>query len=154
MQDLKQLSRDPNAAEKARRAERKADAEAGLRVIDTPAGGAVISSGNTSGGSGGFKKGGFKSSFAAVKGPAAPVKKNVLGDDDDDDDDYKGSAPKEQSSSVTAQPAYGGNTQDDAESDTDEEYARHQDIGGYYDPLRPTDCFPSCHGLRKIDATT
>lgn len=85
LQDLKQLSRDPNAAEKARRAERKADAEAGLKVIETPSGIAATTSTTTSGG-GGFKKGGFKSSFAAVKGsapPTAPVKRNVLGDDDE-----------------------------------------------------------------------
>ncbi|KAJ5219763.1 hypothetical protein N7468_008967 [Penicillium chermesinum] len=81
LQDLKELSRDPNAAEKARRAERKADEQNGLTVIDTPN---ADTSNTLNKGKGGFKKGGFKSSFAAVKGPTAPAKKNVLGDDDDD----------------------------------------------------------------------
>ncbi|KAJ5709824.1 hypothetical protein N7493_009416 [Penicillium malachiteum] len=146
LQDLKQLSRDPNAAEKARRAERKADAEAGLRVIDTPTN--ISTSGSTGGG--GFKKGGFKSSFAAVKGPAAPVvkKKNVLGDDDDEDEPISKDQPGSNSKS-TLEKSIG----DDAESDTDEEYARDKAGGGYYDPRRPTDCFAGCAGLQGIKST-
>jgi hypothetical protein len=156
LQDLKQLSRDPNAAEKARRAERKADAEAGLRVIDTPSGGTTVSGGSTTGGGGGggggggFKKGGFKSSFAAVKGPAAPVKKNVLGDDDEDEEDQ---SAKDQPASTASKPVRGQDIPDDAESDTDEEYARDQDGGGYYDPRQPTDCFSGCAGVRGIKAS-
>ncbi|KAJ6115155.1 hypothetical protein N7486_000933 [Penicillium sp. IBT 16267x] len=140
LQDLKQLSRDPNAAEKARRAERKADAQAGLRVIDAP-----IASTNPSGaGGGGFKKGGFKSSFAAVKGATAPVlKKNVLGDDDDDEAQ---STHKDQPGSTSSKPARGHDI--DAESDTDEEYGRDKQGGGYYDPRRPTGCLAGCAGLR------
>ncbi|KAJ5999230.1 hypothetical protein N7451_007040 [Penicillium sp. IBT 35674x] len=139
LQDLKQLSRDPNAAEKARRAERKADAQAGLRVIDAP-----ITSTNSSGtGGGGFKKGGFKSSFAAVKGAAPVLKKNVLGDDDDDEAQ---STHKDQSGSTGSKSARGDDI--DAESDTDEEYARDEQGGGYYDPRRPTGCLAGCAGLR------
>jgi hypothetical protein len=151
LQDLKQLSRDPNAAEKARRAERKADAEAGLKVIDAPAGSSTPGGGNAGGKSGGgFKKGGFKSSFAAVKGPAAPVKKNVLGDNDDDDEaDH--TATKEQPS-VPSNPVP-EEVRDGAESDTDEEYARDEEGGGYYDPRRPTDCFAGCTSLGGIQAT-
>ncbi|KAJ6021687.1 hypothetical protein N7540_007191 [Penicillium herquei] len=146
LQDLKQLSRDPNAAEKARRAERKADAEAGLRVIDTPTN---ISASSSTGG-GGFKKGGFKSSFAAVKGPAAPVvkKKNVLGDDDDEEESIGKDQPSSNSKSTLEK-----SIDDDAESDTDEEYARDKASGGYYDPRRPTDCFSGCAGLQGIQST-
>ncbi|KAJ5537903.1 Zinc finger C2H2 [Penicillium frequentans] len=139
LQDLKQLSRDPNAAEKARRAERKADAQAGLRVIDAP-----ITSTNSSGtGGGGFKKGGFKSSFAAVKGAAPVLKKNVLGDDDDDEAQ---STHQDQPGSTGSKSTRGDDI--DAESDTDEEYARDEQGGGYYDPRRPTGCLAGCAGLR------
>ncbi|KAJ5261462.1 hypothetical protein N7478_012057 [Penicillium angulare] len=159
LQDLKQLSRDPNAAEKARRAERKADAEAGLRVIDTPTGNPT-SSGTTTGrggggGGGAFKKGNFKSSFAAVKGPAAPVmkKKNVLGDDDDEEEKTP-AVTKVQSKSTAPKSTLGDELRDDVESDTDEEYGRDTAGGGYYDPRHPTDCFSGCTGLRDIKSTT
>ncbi|CAI7609758.1 unnamed protein product [Penicillium glandicola] len=132
MLDLKQITRDPHAAEKNRRAERKADAEAGLKVLETAGDNAVPSVGST-----GFKKGGFKSSFAAVKGtvaPTAPAKKNVLGDDEEDN------SPKPQNND----PSDAGRPQKrehgDMESETDEEYGPE----GYYDPRRPTDCFAAC----------
>lgn len=166
LQDLKQLSRDPNAAEKARRAERKADAEAGLKVIDGPVDSATPSAGSKAGGGGGggagFKKGGFKSSFAAVKGPTAPVKRNVLGDgdgdDDDDDNDYDDdedegrTSTKDQLGSTISKLAPDEARED--ESDTDEEYARDREGGGYYDPHRPTGCSAGCAGLKGIQAAT
>ncbi|KAF9247871.1 hypothetical protein DTO006G1_5680 [Penicillium roqueforti] len=131
LQDLKQLTRDPNALEKNRRAERKADAQAGLKVIETPVANVVPSGGGT-----GFKKGGFKSSFSAVKGTAAstaPVKKkNVLGDDDES------ISPKPQTD-APADKERQKNEHGDVESD-DEEYGPE----GYYDPRRPTDCFAGC----------
>ncbi|KAJ5975176.1 C2H2 finger domain protein [Penicillium waksmanii] len=184
LQDLKQLSRDPNAAEKARRAERKADAEAGLRVIDTPtpttttgggAGGgggaeavsfAQKAKAKSGAGGGGFKKGGFKSSFASVKGSSAtgsgsgtgsgPVKRNVLGDDGDDDgnmnteagiDGQTGKEAVKAAPTATATTTGSKLVRDDVESDTDEEYARDLDGGGYYDPRRPTGCFGDCGGV-------
>ncbi|EKV08497.1 Zinc finger, C2H2 [Penicillium digitatum] len=132
LQDLKQLTRDPNAVEKNRRAERKADAQAGLKVIETP-----VEKVAPSGGSTGFKKGGFKSSFAAVKGtvaPTAPVKKNVLGDDEEDDNPKtKGDNPSKVGRPQKSECG-------DLESETDEEYGQE----GYYDPRRPTDCFVGC----------
>ncbi|KAJ5615393.1 Zinc finger C2H2 [Penicillium hordei] len=132
LQDLKQLTRDPNAVEKNRRAERKADAQAGLKVIETP-----VNNVAPSGGSAGFKKGGFKSSFATIKGTAAPTplvkKKNVLGDDDEDDIPK----PREDDTSNVGKPQK--SEDDDAESETDE-----YDQEGYYDPRRPTDCFAGC----------
>lgn len=146
LQDLKQLSRDPNAAEKARRAERKADAEAGLKVIDAPS--TAISTEKKGTGGGGFKKCGFKSSFAAVKGPTAPVKRNVLGDDDDEE------VQATSQPSGTAEPnSQARDTRDDVESDTDEDYASElKDGGGYYDPRKPTDCFASCPGIHTTRA--
>lgn len=146
---MKQLSRDPNAAEKARRAERKADAEAGLRVIETPGEGAASTPPATSGGGGGFKKGGFKSSFAAVKGsavPAAPVKRNVLGDDEDDTPKPIDNLPPAASKVVENE-----ERRDDVESDSDEGYSHGGDA--YYDPRQPTDCFAGC-AAQKIKLTT
>ncbi|PLB39742.1 putative C2H2 finger domain protein [Aspergillus candidus] len=150
LQELKQLSRDPNAAEKARRAEKKADAEAGLRVIDTTksgvATGAAARPAPSGGGSGGgFKKGGFKSSFTTVKAPvppSAPTRKNVLGEDDDD-------SPAADEVVVPARnsPVRDVKTrQDTEESDTDEEYANDTMGGGYYNPRHPTGCFANCGG--------
>ncbi|KAF4215785.1 hypothetical protein CNMCM5878_007774 [Aspergillus fumigatiaffinis] len=151
LQDLKQLSRDPNAAEKARRAERKADAEAGLRVIGTtPASGAGGAGGT--GGGGGFKKGGFKSSFTTVKGPVSgtvSTRKNVLGDDDDDDADQAVGAG-EPSESVRNKPRqYTDAQHDNAESDTDEEYANDDTEASYYDPRKPTECSSRCPGFQN-----
>ncbi|KAE8352685.1 hypothetical protein BDV28DRAFT_134649 [Aspergillus coremiiformis] len=148
LQDLKQLSRDPNAAEKARRAERRTDAEAGLRVIDTKGSTAV---GTGAGSGGGFKKGGFKSSFTTVKGPvasAAPTKKNVLGDEDDDEDE----APETtKSQRGLSKPSRGSSAQRDyVESETDEEDASDAVSGGYYDPFKPTGCFSGCAGTNHI----
>ncbi|KAL4811877.1 hypothetical protein BDW67DRAFT_171105 [Aspergillus spinulosporus] len=147
LQDLKQLSRDPNAAEKARRAEKKADAEAGLRVLDT----AKTRSASSTGSSGGFKKGGFKSSFTTVKGPAAPAaptRKNVLEDDDEESNApvaARGNDHTRSKSDITPKII-----QEQGESDTDEEYVTDIGGGGYYDPRKPTDCFPSCVGLAQI----
>ncbi|KAF7118989.1 hypothetical protein CNMCM5793_008629 [Aspergillus hiratsukae] len=150
LQDLKQLSRDPNAAEKARRAERKADAEAGLRVIGTTPGTVAPAAVGTSGG-GGFKKGGFKSSFTTVKGPvpaAVSTRKNVLGDDDDDDADEAAGAG-ELSESARNKPRQDTDAQpDNAESDTDEEYTSGDMGASYYDPRRPTDCSSRCPGFQ------
>lgn len=146
LQDLKQLSRDPNAAEKARRAEKKADADAGLRVINTSQATGTAPSGTTGGG--GFKKGGFKSSFSTVKAPPAPaVKKNVLGDDNEDEEPVAakptgGQAPAQRVKETMAQG-------DQVESDTDDEYSNDNSGGGYYDPHKPTDCSSGCAGAHS-----
>ncbi|KAL2001692.1 hypothetical protein VTN02DRAFT_1384 [Thermoascus thermophilus] len=145
LQDLKQLSRDPNAAERARRAEKKADAEAGLRVIDPHEGG----SGTGTSGGGGFKKGGFKSSFTTVKGPAvpaAPAKKNVLGDEDDDE----GAGTTERPDATKSRAGREREAKVDAESDTDEDYGADGTDEGYYNPRKPTDCFAGCAGARDV----
>ena len=114
-----------------------------MRVLDT----AKTGSASGTGSSGGFKKGGFKSSFTTVKGPAAPAaptRKNVLEDDDEGtngpaaargDDHARSMGPKI--------------IQEQGESDTDEEYVTDTAGGGYYDPRKPTDCFPGCVGLAQ-----
>ncbi|GMG14272.1 unnamed protein product [Aspergillus oryzae] len=128
----------------------KADAEAGLRVIDTKASAAV---GTGGGGGGGFKKGGFKSSFTTVKGPVvptAPTKKNVLGDDDDEDE-----IPESTYISQRAQATQDPSDQPDyAESDTDAEYSSDTMGSAYYDPLKPTGCFAGCVSTKNIPIGT
>lgn len=123
-----------------------------MKVIDAPAGNPNAIGGSTGGKSGGgFKKSGFKSSFASVKGPAAPVKKNVLGNDDDnEEEDY--TATKDQARAASN--PVPKEVRDDAESDTDEEYTRDRDGGGYYDPRRPTGCLAGCKDLGGIQAST
>ncbi|KAJ5152820.1 uncharacterized protein N7482_009298 [Penicillium canariense] len=143
----------PMPPRKRRAAERKADAEAGLKVLDAPAGN-TSSSGVKSGGGGGFKKGGFKSSFSTVKGPAAPVKKNVLGDEDDEAEEGAQVVGKEPAGAVGSNTGRDEEVREDAESDTDEEYARDRDGGGYYDPRRPTGCYAGCAGIREVQATS
>ncbi|KAI5300307.1 hypothetical protein KEM55_008282 [Ascosphaera atra] len=142
LRDLKQLTRDPNAAERARQAERKADAEAGLVVVENKATAAPVSSGT-----GGFKKGGFKSSFAAV-GSKPKTVKNVLGDDDGDGskgDTISGTNDKQGLPRARLPTSADGG---DVETDTDDEIDETMKLeGGYYDPFRPTDCFKSCHGI-------
>jgi hypothetical protein len=176
LQELKQLSRDPNAAERARRAERKADAEAGLRVLDTPGMTATATtkttigsggSGGGGGGGGGFKKGGFKSSFTVVKGPGADstssasattgaARINVLGDDDDDDDDDdmlsilgRKKSSKDQAASKQNHETNKKGKLTDAESDTDADYDSTGE-GCYYDPRRPTECAAECGGWTDL----
>lgn len=67
LKDMRQLSRDPLASTKARKAEAKANSQSGL--ISIKLGG---DSGTSGGGGGfkkaGFKKAGFKSAFAPAEG--------------------------------------------------------------------------------------
>lgn len=166
LQDLKQLSRDPNAAERARKAERKADAEAGLlKVIDsnnnttttstTSGSGSAKTGGGGSGG--GFKKGGFKSSFATVKGPGAAasstaslVKKNVLGEDDDDEVESATAGQQPLTKQTSRQGSRIPTNIDEAESDTDNEYGEDGTEEAYYDPLKPTGCYDGCAGVKAV----
>ncbi|KAH8660777.1 hypothetical protein BGZ60DRAFT_113026 [Tricladium varicosporioides] len=62
LKDMRQLSRDPLASTKARKAEAKANSQSGLISISIKIGGEAAASSSTSagGGGGGFKKGGFK----------------------------------------------------------------------------------------------
>lgn len=113
LKDMRQLSRDPLASTKARKAEAKANSQSGL--ISIKLGGDT----GTTGGGGfkkaGFKKAGFKSAFAPADGE--PVK-----DEEKIEDAGKKDMPRA--------------TVDDGlelESDTEDE--------GYemYDPRHPTD---------------
>ncbi|KAK2737909.1 hypothetical protein FQN57_007360 [Myotisia sp. PD_48] len=172
LRDLKQLSRDPNAAEKARKAERKANAEAGLISVDA-ADPAKRPSTTTAGGAGaiggGFKKGGFKSSFSVISGNAGAasgvgqtasvprLKKNILGDAEDEDQVGGGATadanhPKASSEPQVKVPNAIPKRNNGAESDTEEEYG-NDDLeagGGYYDPRKPTGCSPDCAGTKVV----
>jgi hypothetical protein len=115
LKDMRQLSRDPLASTKARKAEAKANSQSGL--ISIKLGG---DAGTSSGGGGfkkaGFKKAGFKSAFAPADTEPAPAEGMV-------DDE----ARKVDAGTVVLE---GGIT---IESDTEDE--------GYemYDPRHPTD---------------
>lgn len=72
LKDMRQLTRDPLASSKARKAEAKANSQSGLISIKL---GGDSGSGGGGGGfkKGGFKKAGFKSAFAPVDtGDSAP----------------------------------------------------------------------------------
>jgi hypothetical protein len=120
LKDMRQLTRDPMASTKARKAEAKANEKGGLISIKLGGeGGAGTGSGSAGGGfkKAGFKKAGFKSAFAP-----ADVLPEVAKVEERAEESRKGDG------GVRAQDGLGG-----VESDTDDE--------GYemYDPLRPTD---------------
>lgn len=114
LKDMRQLSRDPLASTKARKAEAKANSQSGL--ISIKLGG----DSGTSGGGGGFKKSGFKK--AGFKSAFAPADGEPVKEEEKAEEVRKKSVP--------------GPSMDEGmevESDTDDE--------GYemYDPRRPTD---------------
>ncbi|KAI9760159.1 MAG: hypothetical protein M4579_001879, partial [Chaenotheca gracillima] len=127
LKEMKQMQRDPLAATKARKAERKADEKSGLITIKpvkldaTPS-----SSGPNAGSGGGFKKGAFKNAFGQVKAEEVEdegVPKSVGGFKKiSGDEDIPEKAP-------TSEPL----PEKFQESDTEDE--------GYemYDPRHPTD---------------
>jgi hypothetical protein len=113
LKDMRQLTRDPLASSKARKAEAKANSQSGLISIKLGGDSGV----NGGAKKAGFKKSGFKSAFAPVDG-GEPVKEEEKPED----------GPKK----VTP----GAKIIDDGmeiESDTEDE--------GYemYDPRQPTD---------------
>ncbi|CAL3971077.1 hypothetical protein PZA11_007436 [Diplocarpon coronariae] len=112
LKDMRQLTRDPLASSKARKAEAKANSQSGLISIK------LGESGGASAGAGfkkaGFKKAGFKSAFAPVDGESVKEEKVEV--------------------KVVREGLPGSSrTEDEGESDTEEE--------GYemYDPRHPTD---------------
>jgi hypothetical protein len=116
LKDMRQLTRDPMASTKARKAEAKANSQSGL--ISIKLGGESNSSGGGSGGGfkkAGFKKAGFKSAFAPAEGDGVVEEKIEA-------------ASKPNAGQGVVSDAGG-----DMESDTDDE--------GYemYDPRHPTD---------------
>jgi hypothetical protein len=93
LRDMKALSRDPEAAEKARKAEERANKSAG--IISIKLGGSTGGDGGEGKGGfkkGGFKKAGFKSAFAPVGDSAEAAKEpeakrvKIAGRDDDSDE--------------------------------------------------------------------
>ena len=116
LKDMRQLTRDPMASSKARKAEAKANSQSGLISIK------LGSDAGTSGGGGGFKKGGFKK--AGFKSAFAPADGDAAASEEKGDDGIE-------------KMAVGSRVLDDAnariESDTEDE--------GYemYDPRHPTD---------------
>lgn len=115
LKDMRQLTRDPMASEKARKAEAKANSGAGLISIKLGGDGASSSGG---GGfkKGGFKKSGFKSAFVPVDAPKSEEKETEV----------DGNKILEKDSDTKM-------VEGTVESDTDDE--------GYemYDPRHPTD---------------
>lgn len=117
LKDMRQLSRDPLASSKARKAEAKANSQSGLISIKLGGdGGSGAAASNTGSGfkKGGFKKAGFKSAFAPADGES--MKEEVKIEDN---------VKKESSLRIVDQGPQ-------AESDTEDE--------GYevYDPRYPT----------------
>lgn len=109
--EMKKLARDPMAAEKARKAEEKANKGGGMISIKL--------GGDEKPKKGGFKKGGFKSAFAPVVGAGSGP---GPGPGSGDDTRQKGEEAK---------PAK--MLGDEDESDTEDEGYEH------YDPMYPTD---------------
>jgi hypothetical protein len=113
LKDMRQLSKDPTATSKARKAEAKANSQSGLisiKIGDTAGAGGVSGGGFKKGG---FKKAGFKSAFAPVEGEGV--------EDVKEEGEGRGSEKVD------------GGLLRAGESDTEDE--------GYevYDPRRPTD---------------
>lgn len=115
LKDMRQLTRDPLASTKARKAEAKTNAQSGL--ISIKLGGEA----GPSAGGGGFKKAGFKK--AGFKSAFAPVHGELVKDEEKSDAGSKSVAPD---AKVVMEGMEG-------ESDTEDE--------GYemYDPRYPTD---------------
>lgn len=119
LKEMKQMQRDPNASEKARRAEQKANEKSGLITIKLGA-----DKEGASGGGGGFKKGGFKNAFA----PAGEV--NVEKQVNTEEKGFKKVFADEEEDVVMK----GGDEEFDSE-----------DCGyEYYDPRKPTGCDEQC----------
>jgi hypothetical protein len=117
LKDMRQLTRDPMASTKARKAEAKANSQSGL--ISIKIGG---ESGTSGGGGAGFKKAGFKK--AGFKSAFAPA-----------DGDTKGGEEK-----VEEGVGKGGNTVKVLEEGGALEESDTEDEGyEMYDPRHPTD---------------
>jgi hypothetical protein len=114
LKDMRQLTRDPMASSKARKAEAKANSQSGL--ISIKLGGGEGNDGANGGfKKGGFKKAGFKSAFAPVEAETSALEKQ--------------DEPPKKASPDTRVLEEGRN---EIESDTEDE--------GYemYDPRHPT----------------
>lgn len=115
LKDMRQLTRDPLASEKARKAEAKANSGAGLISIKL-GGDAVGGSGPGGLKKGGFKKSGFKSAFVPVDAEPVSIEETTT----------EGAKVSEKEVDVQA-------VGEDVDSDTDNEGCE------IYDPRHPTD---------------
>ncbi|RKF54721.1 putative g patch domain-containing protein 8 [Erysiphe neolycopersici] len=75
LRDMRQLTKDPLASSKARKAEMKVNSQAGL--ISIKIGGDIS---NSAAKKGGFKKAGFKSAFAPAEGSAPTTTPGIKGE--------------------------------------------------------------------------
>ncbi len=119
LKEMKQMSRDPLATSKARKAERKADEKSGLITIkpvklDAPPVNAAAG--------GGFKKGGFKSAFGDMEEEEKKVPKVEGG--------FKKALVEEEIVKMDK----------DTHVESDSEVEGYE----YYNPRHPTDCGPTC----------
>lgn len=120
LKEMKQMSRDPLAAAKARKAEKRADEKSGgitIKPVTIPS---ADSKPNI-----GFKKGGFKNAFAVAESEDVDVEVGVLG------------GKKEAVKEVKVAGWESARAEVESESDGD---------WGDYDPRRPTGCGEGCVG--------
>ena len=114
------MSRDPLAAAKARKAERRADEKSGgitIKPVSLPSTEATKPTG--------FKKGGFKNAFGSA-----------------DDDEEETTDEKKKKKQAKAEPRVEGwKVAEPVEVESDEDW-------GDYDPRRPTGCWEGCPGRR------
>lgn len=145
LKEMKQMQKDPAAAQRARKAERRADESGGMiRIKPLKLGGgsggagggagAAASSATQAGTTGaakpGFKKGGFKSAFGE------PARVKVEAQAEDADGALGASAGPAEARELDG--AHAGHTPGhNLESDDDGDDDR-------YDPARPTGCMDSC----------
>ncbi|KAL8641946.1 MAG: hypothetical protein Q9228_001316 [Teloschistes exilis] len=134
LKDLRQMSRDPTAADRARRHE-AADSPFSIKPISLNPTASTTSSGNNQDQSGkikggGFKKGGFKNAFA----PA----------DDGGDDEGAG----KEDVVVNKEEGKGERLVEVAMEVEDEDEDDGLEEGERYDPHRPTGCWDGCEGRR------
>ena len=120
LKEMKQMSRDPLAAAKARKAERRADEKSGgitIKPVSLPSTEATKPTG--------FKKGGFKNAFGSA-----------------DDDEEEMTDENKKKKQAKAEPRVEGwKVAEPVEVESDEDW-------GDYDPRRPTGCWEGCPGRR------
>ena len=121
LKEMKQMSRDPLAAVKARKAERRADEKAGgitIKPVSLPSADATTKPT-------GFKRGGFKNAFGSA---------------DDNDEDGEIGEKKKQMPNLQPPKVEGWKVAGEpVEVESDGEW-------GDYDPRRPTGCWEGCPG--------
>ncbi|MCJ1365351.1 hypothetical protein MMC16_004472, partial [Acarospora aff. strigata] len=131
LKEMKQMTRDPLASSKARRAERKADEKSGLITIK-PVGSTSTSTAvntTTTTTTTGFRKGGFRSAFGGGGGEKGE------GEGEAGEVGVREGLPK-----VLKMVDEVGKDEGEGESDGEDEGDE------YYDPERPTGCFVGCAG--------